>query len=86
MDKQDCPIYEPRCGVLLDIQALAQRAHAIASALDDMCSKESFPSSMVTTRDYLAIAPMIDAFVQGFIASTKKHREMAAWNGGKARL
>jgi len=86
MDKQDCPVYEPRCGVLLDIQALAQRAHAIASALDDMCSKEAFPSSRVTIRDYRAIAPMIEAFVKGFNASMKKHREMAAWNGGKARL
>ena len=86
MDKQDCPIYEPRCEVLLDILALAQRAHAIASALDGMCSKESLQSSMVTIRDYRAIAPMIEAFVKGFNASMKKHREMDAWNGGKERL
>ena len=85
MDKQDCPVYEPRCGVLFDIQYLAQRAHAIASALDDMCSKEAYPTSMVTTRDYRAIAPMIEAFMQGFNASMKKHR-LAAWNGGKARI
>jgi len=85
MDKQNCPVYEPRCGVLFDIQDLAQRANAIASALDDMCSKEACPSSMVTARDYSAIAPMIEAFVKGFNASMKKHREMAACNGGRER-